>query len=382
MKNKHKYFPVRLGLIMLLLAGSVLSFSSCEKEEEYGAPQITNIRVTDPEQASISLTTGELGQMIVIQGENLESTQQVFFNNVEAFFNPTLATNENLIVRIPNEFPTEITNTIRVVTKGGEASYDFTVDIPAPEAVDFPLEYVPEGGTLVIRGDFFVNVESVEFPGGVSTTNFTEVSPQRLEVIVPAGAEPGPVKVHAVAGTSETKAHFRDNRNMMIDFSEQFPICWGGDAFVVDAANIPANVPVEPINGNFYYIKQDYAAGSWWIQETVIAYCGGVTVSGVKDNWALAFEMWVGEAWDKNWFEVEMFGDETLMYHEWRGWQALGGDDNTLRDTGWITVKIPLASMTALAGDTFRMGRFGSYKAAEADLIEFAFDNFRFTPMN
>lgn len=381
MKNKNKYLPVSLSLLMIIFAGSLLTFSSCEKEEEYGTPQITNIRVTDPDMANVSLTQGELGQMIVIQGSNLKSTQHVFFNNVEAFFNPALASNENLIVRIPNEFPTEITNTIRVITKGGEATYNFVIDIPAPIAIDFPLEYVPEGGILTIRGDYFVNVESVEFTGGVFSTNFTEVSPQKLTVIVPAGAQPGPVKVHAVAGTATSKAHFRDNRYMMVDFSEAFPICWGGNAYVVNANNIPANVPVEPINGNFYYMKADFAPGSWWIQETVIAYCGAVSVSGIKDNWALAFEMWVGEAWDKNWWEIEMFG-ESMIYYEWRGWQILGGDEGVLRNTGWMTVKIPLSNMAALTGDTFRMGRFGSYKAQHADTFEFAIDNLRFAPLN
>lgn len=381
MKNKHKYFPVSLGLLMIFLAGTLFTFSSCEKEEDYGTPQITNIRVTDPEMANVSLTEGALGQMIVIQGRNLKSAQHVFFNNVEAFFNPALATNESLIVRIPSEFPTEITNTIRVITKGGEASYNFVIDIPAPVANDFPLEWVPEGGTLVIRGEYFVNVESVEFAGGVTTTNFTEVSPQRLEVIVPGGAQSGPVTVHAVAGSATSKAHFRDNRYMMVDFSEAFPLCWGGDAFVVDANNIPPDVPVEPINGNFYYMKAEFAPGSWWIQETVIAYCGEVAVSGVKDNWALALEMWVGEAWDDNWWEIEMFGD-AMIYYEWRGYQTLGGDEGVLRNTGWMTVKIPLGNMAALTGDTFRLGRFGSYKAANADTFEFAIDNVRFVPLN
>lgn len=381
MKSKHKFFRLHMGLLFIIMAGSLLTFSSCEKEEEYGIPQITNIRVTDPGRADESLSVGELGQMIVIQGKNLRSAQHVFFNNVEAFFNPTLATDENLIVRIPNEFPTEITNAIKVVTKGGEASYNFVVDIPAPQAIDFPLEWVPEGEALTIRGDYFVNVNSVEFHGGATTTNFNIVTPQKLEVMVPAGAQSGPVKVHAVAGTATSRAHFRDNRNMMVDFSGAFPICWGGDAYVVNANNIPANVPVKPINGNFYYIKKDYAGGTWWIQETVIAYCGGLTVSGSKANWALAFEMWVGEAWDKNWFEIEMFGD-AMIYYEWRGWDSLGGEAKVLRNTGWMTVKIPLANMTALSGDTFRMGRFGSYKAQHADVIEFAFDNFRFVPLN
>jgi hypothetical protein len=380
MKNKTAYSQLRLGLITLMLTGLVLTMPSCDKEEDYGVPQITNVRVTDPAQANVSLTEGALGQMVVIQGNNLKSTQQVFFNNLESFVNPSLVTDNNIIVRIPGDFPTEITNTIKVVTLGGETSYDFRVDIPLPVANDFPLEYVPEGGTLVIRGLYFYNVESIEFAGDVTTTNFVVDNPQQISVSVPAGAQSGPVKVHAVAGTATSKAHFRDNRNMMVNFDDK-PICWGGDAFVVNADNIPAHVPVTPISGNFYYLKQDYAAGSWWIQETVIAYCGDIAIAPPKSDWMLAFEMWVGDVWDANWFEIEMIGSSTI-YYEWRGYNTLGGEAKKLSNTGWMTVKIPIADMTALSGDTFKLSRWGSYKAQNADTFEFAFDNFRFVPAN
>jgi hypothetical protein len=383
MKNKLFLYInklMSLCLVFTIISASSFILTSCESEEDFGTPRITSIRTTNPETANSGINQGNLGQMVVIQGENLESTQKVMFNNVEAFVNPAYVTNTNIILRVPSEFPSEINDMLTVVTKGGEATYNFPIDIPAPEAVDFPLEWVPEGGILTIKGQFFYNIESIEFTGGTSTTTFTVVNPQTIEVVVPADASSGPVQVHAVAGTGTTKAWFRDNRNMMVDF-DAYPICWGGDAFVVNASDIPSHVPVEPINGNFYYIKQDYAAQSWWIQETVVAYCGDITVPAPKSNYALAFEMWVGEKWDKNWFEIEMIGDATI-YYEWRGYEVLGGDSKTLEDTGWFTVKIPLENMTALTGNTLKMGRFGSYKAQHEDTIEFAFDNFRFVPLN
>jgi hypothetical protein len=383
MKNKLFLYiskSMSLCLVLTIIGASSIILTSCESEEDFGTPRITNIRTTNPETANVSLDHGNLGQMVVIQGENLGSTHKVFFNNVEAFVNPAYVTNTNIIIRVPSEFPSEINDMIRVITKGGEATYNFPIDIPEPLVTTFPLEWVPEGGTLTINGQFFYNVETIEFTGGVTTSTFTVVNPQKIEVIVPADVQSGPVKVHAVAGTATSKVWFRDNRNMMVDFMDH-PICWGGDAYVVNASDIPAHVPVTPINGNFYYIKKDYAGGTWWIQETVIAYCGDITVPAPKSNYALAFEMWVGEKWDKNWFEIEMFGDAGI-YFEWKGWEILGGDAKSLENTGWMTVKIPLESMTALTGTSFRLSRFGSYKAASEDLIEFAFDNFRFTPLN
>lgn len=379
--HQYKKSILQIGVFSLILLVIPLVFTACEKDEDYGTPRITNVRLPDPEMANQPLTGGNLGQMIVIQGENLLSTQHVFFNNVEAFFNPALVTDNNIIVTIPDDFPTEINNLITVITRGGQATFEFPIDIPSPIATSMPLEWVAEGGTLTIIGNYFYNVEGIEFTGGATTTAFTIVSPTRIEVVVPADAGVGPVTVHAVAGSGTTKAWFRDNRNMLIDYMDH-PVCWGGEGHVIDASDIPADVPVEPVNGNFLYVKQDYANDSWWIQETVAAYCGDVSVTGNKADFALAFEMWVGEAWDKNWFEIIMIGDESGGDYEWRGWQTHGGEDQVLKDTGWMTIKIPLSAFANLSGSTFKLDRFGSYKAQFEDSIEFAFDNFRLVPIN
>jgi hypothetical protein len=380
--QKDKTVLKHIGVLIVITA-MVLSFVSCDKDEDYGIPRITNVRLTDPAQANVPLSEGELGQMVVIQGENLGSAQQVFFNSEEAFVLPTMITDRNIIVNVPSAFPLEITDQIRVITKGGEATYNFMINIPKPLAQRLPLEWVPEGQQLTILGSYFYNVESVSFTGGATTTNFTVENPETLHVIVPADAQSGPVTITAVAGSGTTRQWFRDNRGMMVDFSAEYPLCWGGDAYVVNASNIPANVPVKPISGNFFYIKKDFPDGSWWIQETVIAYCGGVTVTGAKSDYAVAFEMWVGQKWDKNWLEFEMFGSGSTapVYYEWRGYNEIGGEAKALENTGWITVHIPLSNMQALTGNTFRLGRLGSFKAQHAATVEMAFDNLRLVPL-
>lgn len=384
--NKKAIFSInkylsRLWILLLFIPFTILFFTSCEEEENYGNPAITNVRLTDPATEGQSVAEGNLGQMVVIQGDNLSSVQHVFFNNVEAFVNPTLVTDENIIVTVPSEFPTEINDLVKVITLGGEATYSFPISIPEPEITALPLEYVATGGSMIIEGAFFYNVESVIFSGDVSTTSFVVDSPEQITVVVPEGAEPGPVTVSAVAGTSVSTQWFRDNRNMMVNFDD-LPICWGGIDFVVDANNMPAEVPVNPIDGNFYYILKDYAANTWWIEETVIAYCGEVEITGNKADYALAFEMWIGEAWDGNWFEMEWMNDGEAVYYEWPGYEELAQGDEGLKDTGWMTVHIPLEQMDVLTGSTFKLSRFGSYKAEVEDTIEFAFDNFRIIPIN
>jgi hypothetical protein len=374
----HKKYCKSAGKLMLITIALLAGFlSSCDKEEDYGIPVITNIRVTDPELADVSLTEAGLGRMIVIQGRNLASVTNIYFNDVEAFFIPTLVTNTNIIVTVPSEFPTEITNQIRVITLGGETAYDFIINIPAPVVNDFPLEWVNEGDVLTIRGQYFHSIESVVFTGGAVGT-VADVAPNRLQVVVPAGAESGPVTVNALAGSGISKAWFRDNRNMYMDFMAN-GICWGGDGNVIDASNIPAGVPVQPINGNFFYIKKAFAANTWWIQETVLAYCGGLTVTGDSDKLALAFEMWIGEKWDKNWFEI--ITEPGWVQWPWRGWETHGGEDESLSRTGWMTVKIPFSDMGHTGTKTFKY-EWLSFKAEQEATLEVAFDNIRIVPID
>lgn len=372
----------RYCLILLLLGVIMPLNNACETEEEYGIPEITGIRTTDPALANVPVDTAGLGQLIVIHGHNLASTQQIFFNSEEAFVNPVYVTDVNVIVRIPSGFPSMVNDTLRLITLGGETRFFLPIAIPTPMIRNFPLEWVPEGGTLTINGEFFYNVSEIEFPGGTRTDNFTLVSPERIDVIVPTDVGSGPVTVHAAAGTGTSTVWFRDNRGMMIDF-DNLPICWGGPENVVSATALPPGHPVRPISDNFFYINRSYLANSWWNQESVIAYCGAVSVTGVKENFALAFEMWVGDEWNSNWWQIQMHSESGEFFYEWRGYNtpALGGPAKSMRNTGWITVKIPLSDITAMQGNTFRFGRV-AFQAQHADRIEFAFDNFRLIPLN
>ena len=126
MKNKLFLYAKTTGryCLILLLLGVIMPLNNaCEKEEDYGIPKITGVRTTDPALANVQVDTAGLGQLIVIQGQNLASTQQIFFNSEEAFVNPIYVTDVNVIVRVPSGFPSMVNDTLRLITLGGETDF-------------------------------------------------------------------------------------------------------------------------------------------------------------------------------------------------------------------------------------------------------------------
>ena len=77
----------KTGLGLMLAAGMLLSFQSCNDDDVDGAPMISNVRLLDPELADSSLSAAEPGALVVIQGQNLASVSKVYLNDFEATFN-------------------------------------------------------------------------------------------------------------------------------------------------------------------------------------------------------------------------------------------------------------------------------------------------------
>ena len=106
---------------------------------------------------------------------------------------PTFVTNTSILVRVPNEAPVDISNKIRIVFKdGSELLYDFIVSIPPPDVTYMDLEYVADGETAFVNGQYFfdvtpVKVEFSDGAGGYIPAEVVNTSERRLEVIVPAG---------------------------------------------------------------------------------------------------------------------------------------------------------------------------------------------------
>ena len=65
-------------------------------------PVITSVRATT---SNDTFTDANPGQMIVIQGENLDGATAIYINNQSVSFLPTFNTSTHIIVTIPENLP-------------------------------------------------------------------------------------------------------------------------------------------------------------------------------------------------------------------------------------------------------------------------------------
>ena len=110
------------GLLLAVLLGI-----SCKKNDGpgYGVPTITRVTATLD---STGIDSGSLAQWVTIFGANLSSAQSVSFNDQAVVYKTMYASDTSITVQIPRVIPQNITNTVKVVTKGGTATYNFTTD--------------------------------------------------------------------------------------------------------------------------------------------------------------------------------------------------------------------------------------------------------------
>jgi hypothetical protein len=163
---KARYIALTLSSLALVIS---LFMASCSKEEVVGMPVIKSVRLTDPATAGQSLTSTTLGKGLVIEGTNLGTTKRVYLNDFEYVINPVYATDNNIVLVIDDKTPTvatdpKVTNKIRVVTAGGEASYDFTILPPTPIIDSLSNEFANVGDKITLYGSYFFFIDKVVFP--------------------------------------------------------------------------------------------------------------------------------------------------------------------------------------------------------------------------
>lgn len=226
--RKYISYVLMTGMVM----GTILLTSSCEEEDGVhiedpnGSPEISYIRITDPEASDSLIVRANLGQGIVIVGQNLGGTRQVWFNDRQAVISPSWVTNRTILVNVPNVAPAEVTDRLYLVdAKGDTLAHEFEVTIPAPVVTSAKNEWPVEGENLVIRGEFFFAPMTITFTGG-ATGDVVNVTSTEVEVTVPEGATEGPVMVATNFGSVESTFHVWDSRNIVLDFDEKLANGW------------------------------------------------------------------------------------------------------------------------------------------------------------
>jgi len=231
MKNKIKSAVFLLALLVCTTA----LFTTCEEnytgkyEITDGTPTIYFVRPTNAANKDSLLTGAPLGETICIVGDNLTSVQELYFNDRMAFLNINFITKNTLIVTVPSELPGETTNKIYFVNKAGvKTEYDFTVLMPVPLIRRIVCEHVPEGGNVVLSGDYFFDDDPENFPVQVRVGTYVipsgdiiDIQKTSLTFKAPPADITGQIQITTMYGTGlKSQQIFRDLRGLITGFEE------------------------------------------------------------------------------------------------------------------------------------------------------------------
>ncbi len=339
-----KYFS------FLMLATVLIGMMSCEKEDNSqasdGPPVVLYIRSTDPALSDSLLVGSFMGSLIAIVGDNLGETRELWFNDQRATLNPTYVTKKSILVNVPSTVPVVVTNKIRFVfSDGSELLHDFSVNVPAPTLEGIKCEYVPDGGTVVLDGDFYFEPK-VFFPGNVEA-EIASYTKTQIEAIVPVGATPGQIVVKTTFGTVKSKFYFRDERNVLLDFDTKSHETW-----TAPIRNESNTSEIPDCSGNYALFKSA-SHGAWqWVNEMTMQYWaprgrGNIPVAtGAVSDLVLKFEANVPVEWKGVRMEIffgpfaEDHGRDAAgtVFARWRPWK-----NGPYKTEGWQTISIPLS---------------------------------------
>lgn len=251
------YTKYTLTWLCIIAAFGAL-ITSCQEEDNAKEPVVHYIRITNPNSSDSLLTAGLLGNMIAIVGEGLGGARQVCFDDRCVYPNPVYVTDKTIIVNIPNEVPTTINNELKIVFGDSKVLiHPFKIDIAAPELTFMKSEYVNTGDIAVINGDFFFQPITVKFHGDVQA-EIVSMKQTELQVRVPVGAQPGPIKVTTNFGETVSTFWFRDNRHVFGNFDATTSGWWHGPQWLTPVSTIP---PIDKLYVHF--TGQIVDAGSW-----------------------------------------------------------------------------------------------------------------------
>jgi len=331
-----------------------------------GVPTITFVRYQDSNLSGLLLTGAEMGQAILIIGDNLTSVQEVWFNNVKAILNISLITNNTLFVTVPRDLPSERTDKIYFVTQHKDTvKYDFEVIIPKPSIERMKCEFVPEGKEVVVYGDYFLATDFSKikvFVGDyeIPTADIISVEKTILKFKAPPKTIKGALEVRTLYGKSlRSKDIFRDERGMITNFDDDYPINpgWGRP----DPATFRDD-PQYALSGKYWRLAGNITesnAGSWgqldalcfhyWGEENGKP-TGNLFPSDPKTS-TLKFEVNVLQEWSALalifFFHVQgttngPMWDNGYPVGLWMPWWTSTGVVPYKTD-GWITVSMPLS---------------------------------------
>jgi hypothetical protein len=342
----------RYLLFLCVAIASAGIIISCSDDDEL-TPKVRFVRVTEPTASDSLLVAAAQGQMIAIVGENLGDIRELWINDQRAVLTPTLITSTTIITRVPEDLPTVVSNKMTLIFANGfTLEHPFTLAVAEPIVTAMASEFVEDGDIAVVKGQYLYAPLTVEFTGGVTGTVVSaKADGTEVQVIVPSGAQPGPIKVTTNFGTAESSLHFRDQRAFL-----------NYDNLTASGSWRPGTTVDGGITGKYLMLKgklsknqrtEDYEGGGF-VSEFWAKVNGrpeGNLLPGKPEDYVMKFEFraveWYGtylnicfSTWDHNGNNQEYWSNSLNARAYWGLWDAKDAKFTT--DGEWITAVIPM----------------------------------------
>lgn len=274
MKAFTKYTGILLGLAIFASCDAIQKMDYPDRfRETAGVPTVHYVRYADKD---VLITQANMEETICIVGDNLTSVHDIYFNDQKAVLNTSYMTANTLVVSVPKTLPTVQDDQIHFITRDSSVVlYDFKVLPPAPKISSMSNEWAKEGETVRIAGSYLFAPLTVLFPG-TDPVEIASSTGDSFEVAVPAGAQPGKIKVTTASGTAQSMFMYKDSRGMLFNFdNDPHPTNHGWHAQVIETDDTA-------LSGNFLRLGDP-----------------GVTLDaeGGWNDGNFSFEYWPGD-WD------------------------------------------------------------------------------------
>lgn len=375
-----------ISIAVVAVSWSVFSSCSDDDENKGETPVVRYVRSCDEAKSDSLLSSAYLGAKIALIGENLGGVTQIYFNDKRAKLNPSFVTENAIILNVPSDIPGLKEDVIRLHAGDRICEYTFETKVPEPSVKSMTCEYVQAGDMAHIQGMYFVNDEgtplkvmfSGDVEGEIVASDLTNIS-----VKVPEGAEEGPIRVVSVYGTGESSLHFRDGRNLILDFDTLFP-----DGGYHHGWHKGYGYGTENgVRGQYLIFHGEMEDDKWddsnfgYERWTYRKDDPDFFDAGNPDKYVLKFEVNVPDVWSSSAFQFIFTGADEV----WMNWQeeSTGGNPNnayaaskeypralwmpwsatgSYSTDGWITVTIPMTEFCYNAdGETVAVKGAGHY---------------------
>uniref|UniRef100_UPI0032164866 glycan-binding surface protein n=1 Tax=uncultured Draconibacterium sp. TaxID=1573823 RepID=UPI0032164866 len=361
-----KYFKLVAYVILL----SVIV--SCKEDEKELIPPVFS-KISSINELDVSVSSGEMGDWIALQGSNIETTNSVYFNDVAVDMQEVYYENNILYMQVPIAMPSEINNKVKVVTEGGEFEFDFTVNIPEIKLTHMFNEYTAPGDTMKIYGEFF-GLYEVDPSNTVISFNGIEksvidVGDNYITVGVPENTDKN-IKLQLINSkynaTAECPGYYYDRQSLVTNFDD-VPYKGTSGVQYVGLWDAP-----EPLSGNYSLLTVD-AGGSGWSYLVSNGFAYSEDMKDHPDKYEIKFELNM---------ILPIMNTNFYIYNYWNHTPAqITASDLVVQKTGvWQTIRIPLEKLipTDFSGNKDYIGSFNiRIDSPAGEPLKMGWDNFR-----